>query len=305
MRGITIPFLIPGDILVDVLKRYIYHSYIPRMAYGGGLLQFGSESNVPQFDRGRIDLFQGSLALAAFVGGVMDPNDPRMAATVDALEEFGLALHIADLQSAAKQSSDENAPDPDDVWYWNTFSNLSKLALNANIYLREDDIPSFLRFFFNHAAVMVGRDGYLWEHAHTDSYTDCETPDNGTAGWFIEMFRSMLVMEEEDALWITRGCPRAWLEAGKTISVEDAPTAYGEISYTISSSSDGKTVTAEIDMPDRETAPALKIRFRLPEGKAISSATVNGKTVTVDADDETLTILNPADKLEIRIVARV
>ena len=87
--------------------------------------------------------------------------------------------------------------------------------------------------------------------------------------------------------------------------MEDAPTAYGEISYTILSSSDGKTVTAEIDMPDRETVPALKIRFRLPEGKAISSATVHGKTVTVDADGETLTILNPADKLEIRIAARV
>ena len=59
-------------------------------------------------------------------------------------------------------------------------------------------MPNFLRFWMNSYAAMVGADGKLWEHWHLGSFAECTAPDNGTAGWFMENFRNLLVMEDGD-----------------------------------------------------------------------------------------------------------
>lgn len=294
----------------------LHRSFIPRMAYGGGLLQFGEETNIPQFAGGISDLFHGALPLSC-LGGVMDPDDRRMAGTVDAMEEGGLHLNLSALERLAHPTATEEdriaaeklaaeseaqirtntPPDLEDVWFWNSFSNLPKLAYNANIYLREDDIPSFLRFFFNHAIVMVGSNGKLWEHAHPDVYVECENPDNGTAGWFVELFRFMLVMEDRDVLWLAKGTPRAWLEQGQEIAVDCAPTMYGDLSYTIVSDVNNNSIRATVKTPARKTVPTLKLRLRHPAGKTIASATVNGMPAVIDEDGETLTVTAPVGEL--------
>ena len=296
----------------------IWRSFIPRMAYGGGLLQFGEETNIPQFAGGISDLFHGALPLA-LVGGAIDPCDRRMAGTVDAMEYGGLKLNLARLEKLAHPTATEEdriaaeklaaesaaskrtnvSPDLGDVWFWNTFSNLPKLAYNANVYLREDDVPSFLRFFLNHSAVMVGSNGKLWEHAHPDVYVECENPDNGTAGWFVELFRFMLVMEDGDSLWIAKGTPRAWLSQGSEISVASAPTAYGDCSFSIKSDAENGIITAEVSVGDRRPLPRLRLRLRHPDGAIIAGATVNGRPVSIDPDGETVTVPAPRGKLEI------
>lgn len=295
-------------------------SFLPRMAHCGGLLLYGEETNVPQFANGINDLFQGALPLAD-VGAPIDPCDRRIAGTVDAMEESGLKFNLSSLEKLAhptataadKEAAERleresaaatrtnKAPDLDDVWFWNTFSNLPKIAHNGNVYLREDDIPSFLRFFFNHAIVMVGSNGKMWEHAHPDVYVPCENPDNGTAGWFVEHFRSMLLMEEEDTLWITRATPRAWLEQGKTISVENAPTLWGDLNYEICSDVEHGSITAHITVPTRKPVPFLKLRLRHPSGAPIVSATVNGTPVIPNTEDETLTVPAPIGELNISV----
>lgn len=293
-------------------------SFIPRMAYAGGLLLYGEETNVPQFANGINDLFQGALPLAD-VGAPMDPCDRRMVGTVDAMEESGLRFNLTELEhlahptATAEDKADaerlarESAaakrthqpPESEDVWFWNTFSNLPKIAHNSNVYLREDDIPSFLRFFFNHAIVMVGSNGKMWEHAHPDIYVPCENPDNGTAAWFVENYRFMLLMEEQDALWIAKGTPRAWMEDGKTISVEHAPTLFGNLSYEIRSAVKEGSIAAEITVPTRKLIAEIKLRLRHPDGKKIMRALVNGAEIAPDADGETLTLLEPNGNLSV------
>ncbi len=293
--------------------------FIPRMAYGGGLLQYGKETNIPQFAGGISDLFQGALPLAC-VGGVIDPCDGRIAGTVDAMEEGGLKMNPEALRhfehptatdedkEAARRLEELSAgsvrtktPLSDDLWFWNTFSNLPKLAFNANIYLREDDIPSFLRFFLNHAVVMVGSNGKLWEHAHPDIYVECENPDNGTAGWFVELFRLMLVMEDGDDLWITRGVPRSWLRQGRETAVEKAPTFYGDLSFRIVSDVDNGAVYAHINVPSRKKIPAIKIRFRHPDGKKIKEAVSNAAAAEILPDGETVKIPSPEGEIELTV----
>ncbi len=305
--------LAPVRALGDGMSR----SFIPRMAYCGGLLLYKDETNVPQFANGINDMFQGALPLGDSFAPI-DPNDRRLAGTVDAMEEMGMKYNISDLEQlahptateedriAAEKLAAESAaatrtnqpPEKDDVWFWNTFSNLPKIAHNGNIYLRQDDIPSFLRFFFNHAIVMVGSNGMMWEHAHPDIYVDCDNPDNGTAGWFVEHFRYMLLMEEDDALWIAKATPRAWLEDGKEIAVQAAPTLWGDLTYQITSNVDADKIEAVIDTPARSAVPAIKLRFRHPTGAKITAITAN-VDATVMEDGETILIETPQGKIEI------
>ena len=47
-----------------------------------------------------------------------------------------------------------------DAWFWNCYGGgLPKASHNANIYLLQDDVPNFLRFWMNSYAPMVGADG--------------------------------------------------------------------------------------------------------------------------------------------------
>lgn len=320
-----------ADLLAAVKREALYapvreardgmsRSFIPRMAYGGGLLHYGEETNIPQFAMGINDLFQGALPLGE-IGGLLDSRDRRIVGTLDAMEEGGMNISIADLErldhptatveekaardrmaeASAEMKRTAKAPVlADDLWFWNTFSNLPKISHNANIYLRQDDIPNFLHFFFNHAIVMVGANGKLWEHAHPDVYVACDDPDNGTAAWFTENFRNMLLCEDCGTLWLMKGTPRAWLTQGKKIEALDVPSMYGRMSYTTTSDVDNGSITAVIDVPSRREIPVMKLRLRHPEAAKISSVTVNGEEYgRIEADGETVTFVKPSGKLHV------
>ena len=186
----------------------------------------------------------------------------------------------------------------DDAWFWSCFVILPKASHNANIYLLQDDVPNFLRYLFNSYASMVGANGKLWEHWHLGAYADCTAPDNGTAGWFLENFRNMLVMELDGSLWIARATPRAWLEQGKKISIKNAPTYFGTLAYEIVSDTDNGKITATFEIPSRKSPKSVKVRFRHPKAKPIKSVTVNGKRWTeFDKDKELIELTGLTGKV--------
>jgi hypothetical protein len=247
----------------------MYHSYIPRMAYARGLT--GPELGAPQFPD--CDKFIGALPLAEPFAA-LDAGDFRMVDTLDVMEELGTSVEaVREKEEARKQ---KGLP-TDDAWFWNCFVILPKASHNANIYLLQDDVPNFLRFWMNSYASVVGADGRLWEHWHLGSYGVCEAPDNGTAGWFMENFRNLLVMEEGRSLWIARATPRSWLEQGKRIAVKNAPTYFGALAYEIVSDVDNGTITATIEIPNRNPVKSVILRFRHPQAAPIKSVTVNGR----------------------------
>ena len=246
-----------------------YHSYIPRMAYARGLT--GPELGAPQFPD--CDKFIGALPLAEPFAA-LDANDFRMVDTLEVMEELGTSVSAVRTQEEARK---QKGLSTDDAWFWNPFVILPKASHNANIYLLQDDVPNFLRFWMNSYASVVGADGKLWEHWHLGGYAECSSPDNGTAGWFMENFRDLLVMEAGQSLWLARATPRAWLEQGKKISVKNAPTHFGTLAYEIVSDVDNGKITATIEIPNRNPVKSVLLRFRHPHAARIKSVTVNGK----------------------------
>ena len=160
-------------------------------------------------------MFNGALPLAEPFA-VLDANDARMVDTLDAMEEMGTSVEAVRKDEEARKKKGLPA---DDAWFWTPYVMLPKASHNANIYLLQDDVPNFLRFWMNSYAAMVAADGKMWEAWHLGNYDPCSAPDNGTAGWFMENFRDLLVMEEGRSLWMARATPRAWLEQGKRIAV--------------------------------------------------------------------------------------
>jgi len=267
-----------------------YHSFIPRMPYSRGMT--GPELGAPQYPE--CDLWVGALPLAEPFA-VLDPDDIRMVGTLTVMEELATSAEIVREKAEARKKKGLSA---DDAWFWHCYSGLPKASHSANIYLLQDDIPNFLRFLMNSYAAMVGANGKLWEHWHLGSFADCDAPDNGTAGWFMENFRNMLVMEQGGTLWVTRGTPRVWLEQGKKIAVKNAPTYFGTLAYEIVSEVDNGKITATVEIPSRKSPKSVIVRFRHPQAKPIKSVMVNGKGWTgFDKDKEVIELVGLTGKV--------
>lgn len=245
------------------------HSYIPRMAYAKGLT--GPELGAPQFPD--CDMFMGGLPLAEPFA-VLDAADPRMVDNIEVMEELGTSVSAVKKDEEARKKKGLAA---DDAWFWHPYVILPKASHNANIYLLQDDVPSFLRFWSNSYATMVASDGKLWEAWHLGVYVPCDAPDNGTAGWFMENFRDLLVMEAGPSLWIARGTPRAWLEHGKKITVKNAPTYFGLLAYEIVSNADKGQISATIEVPARRPAKNIVLKLRHPKSLPIKGVKLNGQ----------------------------
>lgn len=272
-----------------------YHTYLPRMAYARGLP--GIELGAPQFPES--DFWMGALPLAEPFA-VLDATDPRVLSTSDLMEEMGTTE--AGIVATEAQREQKGLPAAD-AWFWRPYSILPKASHTANIYLLQDDIPSFLRFWSNAYASMVGADGKLWEHWHLGNFDPCAAPDNGTAGWFMENFRDLLVMELDGALWIAKGTPRAWLEQGKSIEVSSAPTCFGTLAYEIVSDVDHGKITATISIPERAPAKEVILRLRHPHATPIKSVLVNGQPwKDFDPAEETITLKGLSG--EVTVVAK-
>jgi hypothetical protein len=94
---------------------------------------------------------------------------------------------------------------------------------------------------------------------------------------FLERFRNLLVMEQDDTLWLARATLRAWLKQGKKIGVQNAPTYYGQVAYEIVSDVDHGKINATVEIPTRKAPKSVLLRFRHPTAAPIKSVAVNGK----------------------------
>ncbi|MFH1572106.1 MAG: hypothetical protein ABIL09_29210 [Gemmatimonadota bacterium] len=273
----------------------MYHSFIPRMAYAGGLT--GPELGAPQFPE--CDLWMGGLPLAEPFAALA-ADDPRLVDTLTLMEEMGTSDSAVQAREEARR---QKGLAVEDAWFWTSYSMLPKASHTASIYLLQDDVPGFLRFWTNAYASMVGADGRLWEHWHLGSLEPCSAPDNGTAGWFMECFRNLLVMEEDATLWIARATPRSWLAQGRRIRVEGAPTYFGETAYEIVSEVDSGRIVATMQVPDRRRPESVTLWLRHPKAAPIREVTVNGRQWDrFDADRETIQLIWPEG--QVGVVAR-
>ncbi len=240
-----------------------YHSVIPFACYVRGLAtgawgwqRDGSGSHVgPLY----WETVQSAAALIS-PAGLLPPDDVRVQGYLDVLEDRLLL---------------ENTNVGDRDWFLAGWQYQGGLERTANMHLAADDIPSFIRSFLNCYAVdILPGSGYVFnEHAVHGP------PDKiFEEAAFLERMRNMLVMEQDDMLWIARGTPRTWLTQGQQIVVKNAPTHFGPVTYEIVSDVDHGSIAAKVELPARDPPKSVRLRLRHPVAAPIQRVTVNGKT---------------------------
>jgi hypothetical protein len=166
----------------------------------------------------------------------------------------------------------------------------------ATACLFRDDPKAVIRAFYSMMACAFSHS--VFEPVeHRWAWGQYFGPPSTDGAWF-ELYRNMLIHElPGDALLLLEATPRKWLEDGKSIEVRRAPTYYGRMSMKVESHAASGRITAEIDMPDRESPRVLFIRLRHPQGKPIRSATINGQPRTdFDVQKEELRIVRPNER---------
>jgi hypothetical protein len=149
----------------------------------------------------------------------------------------------------------------------------------AMAYLLRDEPKAVIRAFYSYMACAFSH-SVLEPVEHRWTWGQYFGPPSTDGAWF-ELYRHMLIHElDDDSLLLLQATPRKWLEDGKKIEIERAPTYYGQMSLTVDSKAAAGGLVAQIDMPRRQTPRRLLVRFRHPQGKLIQSVTVNGANWT-------------------------
>jgi hypothetical protein len=146
----------------------------------------------------------------------------------------------------------------------------------ALAYLYRDNAKAAIRAFYSQLACAFSHTVFepvehRWMHGQYFG------PPSTDGSWF-ELFRDLLIREmDKETLIIGQATPRKWLENGKEIEVERAPTQFGDVGFHIKSETVSGRITATVDLSAQHAPKVLLIRLRHPDEKPIQSISVNGK----------------------------
>ena len=213
--------------------------------------------------------------------GVLDPHAREVVEMMD---------HMEDVQFLSEGMADYPAERNQRDWF--DLGGFSKVqpyyCRNAEIYALADDVKPFIRSYFNTIAAMLNTENLsLWEHFHNTAAWN----KTHETGYFLQQSRFMLVMEHGDQLYLAPFVTSNWLKDGMVVSVKDAPTNFGKVSYRIESHLAKGFIEMTIEPPTRSRPRDLVVRMRHPDGKKMTSVTVNGKAhASFDPERETITL---------------
>jgi len=161
--------------------------------------------------------------------------------------------------------------------------------------LRRDDVDRGLANFYGMLAQGFTRNTFIGAEGCSLTPLDqggriffCPPNSASNAEW-LWMLRHLLVQDFDmdadgtpETLRLMFGTPRVWLEDGKQIKVERAPTVFGPVSMNAQSRLAQGEVVMEVDLPQRNQAKQILLRTRLPEGWKAASASVGDRKLDVD-----------------------
>jgi hypothetical protein len=115
-------------------------------------------------------------------------------------------------------------------------------------------------------------------------------PNSAANAHFLSMLRYLLVQDwdldddgKPDTLRLCFATPKRWMEDGKTLKIERAPTTFGPVSINMQSHISQGNVIAEVSLPERNAPEKIFLRCRVPDGfKTVSGQTEDGHNYEAD-----------------------
>ncbi|HEY5914312.1 MAG TPA: hypothetical protein VJA21_27295, partial [Verrucomicrobiae bacterium] len=241
----------------------------------------------PGQDAGRSWCYDVELGAHQLVPtGVFGPFDPEVNRMLNHMEDVQF-LHDGWFDYPATMNEKD----------WFNLGGFSKVqpyyTRNCEIYALRDEIKPFLRSYFNTLAAMLNPEVLtFWEHFNHSGAWD----KTHETGYFLHQTRTMLVTERGRELWLAPLVTSNWFGNGMVLSVSNAPTRFGKVSYQIRSHVAEDCIEAMVIPPQRQAPDWVVLRLRHPAGKPIRVVQVNGKKHhSFDARSE-LVRLKPSTK---------
>ena len=164
---------------------------------------------------------------------------------------------------------------------------------HAWVELARGMVKPFIKTYYNTFAGLADRETYtFWEH-----YYHVSPHKTHEEGWFLMQTRWMLWMEEGDTLKFLSGIPRAWLESGKKIELENIATYFGKATLHVESQVDKGWIDAEVICKDNRKPKTVTVR--LPHPMSAKASRVSGGEW--DAGKEIVVVKDFAGRAKIRM----
>jgi hypothetical protein len=227
-------------------------------------------------------------------GEVLEPGDPEVTWMLNTLEDrFFLFTSLPSRVNLERISTD-----------WFNLGGFEKLqpyyVHYQDAYLQRDQIPNFLRGFYNTLASIA--DPHTLTFQEELDFGGAQPHKTHEEGWFFHQVRGMLVLEMGNDLFLGRGTPRAWLEHGKQVAATKAPTYFGEVSYRIHSFANQGRIEATVNPPSRNAPANVYLRLRHPLKARMKSVTLD-RVSSKQFDPEKEWIQIPTGRGEVRVSA--
>lgn len=200
---------------------------------------------------GSADGYYGIIAPCLLEIGLPAANDKKAKLITDALERRGgLIAGIAQFHSMADHAYSYG--------YW----------LNA---LQLDEPKRAILGLYGSLAYGMSR--------NTFAAVECTMIRTGENYWTLphtysntqqlRLLRNLLIREDGETLWLGQAIPRHWLTPGKRVAVNDAPTTFGLVSYSIDANPDG-SMQIRLSPPSRNSPKEIILRLRNPNQRSIA-----------------------------------
>ena len=165
----------------------------------------------------------------------------------------------------------------------------------ASAYLWRDEPKPAIRAFYSMLACAFSH-AVFEPVEHRWGWGQYFGPPSTDGAWF-ELYRNMLLQEHDDgSLRLGQAMPRRWLEEGKRIRVERAPSYYGPISVEWESRAASGQIDAVVKGDWRKTPGLLWVRFRHPAALPMRSVRVNDRPwADFDPSQERVRIPEPTE----------
>ncbi len=140
--------------------------------------------------------------------------------------------------------------------------------------MKRDDIRKVLLGFWSMLAYGMTRDTYSPVEVSVilTGENHLTLPHSYSLTQQFRLLRNMLIWEDGDILRIGNAIPREWLQPGKRVAANEAPTLFGPVTFSITSNADG-TMRVHLVPPTRNAPAKIMVRLRHPKNKEIAGVT--------------------------------
>ncbi|MGC9198503.1 MAG: hypothetical protein ACP5E5_06120 [Acidobacteriaceae bacterium] len=208
--------------------------------------------------------------LAIYPGIVLDPNNPMVTATLDATR--------AKYREGIMTYDDEK-----DLHDYLAFSNTETELIRDQQELAIKDL---------YAELVHTSSTHAGFETDIPSWGDRDFEDNLTPhGWFAARLRiclrNMMVREQGHDLHLFSAISPAWIGTGDSIEVNQAPTNFGVVTFSLKSTSSSH---ADLHLDSSFVDPPQRIILHLPWFMKTTKVTADGKTIGISGDKVVLPV---------------